>query len=79
MIRLEWVQDNHFEYVWHYQDPSEYRNPSLGSASRAEWENNLTYERGNEGSLDANKDACEASVKQSIRELAAWVEQEDAE
>lgn len=42
------------------------------------WVNIVTDQKGNEGSLEANKAACEASVKQSIRELAAWVEEEDA-
>jgi len=77
VIRLEWVQDSGFCDAWYYQDPSEYANPSLGFATHAGWENQVTYERGNEGSIGANKDACEASVKASIRALNAWAESEE--
>jgi hypothetical protein len=77
VIRLEWVQDKNFEDVWYYQDASAYMNPSLGSANHVGWDNEITAERGDGDSIEANKAACEASVKQSIRELAAWVEQEE--
>jgi hypothetical protein len=42
------------------------------------WSNWLDKTAGKESSFEANQAACKASVKQSIRELAAWVEQEDA-
>jgi hypothetical protein len=49
---------------------------ALGHAEDV-WVDEVLGKSGNEGSLEANKAACEASVKQSIRELAAWVEQEE--
>ena len=75
MIRLEWRQGRLFPGVWALY-AARTKGVELGHVEGM-WVDEVSGKSGNEGSLEANKAACEASVKQSIRELAAWVEQEE--
>ena len=75
MIRLEWRQGNLFPDMWALYVAGT-KGHALGHVEDV-WVDEVLGKVGREGSLEANKAACEASVKQSIRELAAGLEQED--
>jgi hypothetical protein len=64
--------------MWYWQAVGGMKCRPFGGASSEGWLDFITMSEHEEGDLNANKAACEASVKQSIRELAAWVEREGA-
>ena len=76
-MRLEWRQSQVVPNNWYYQLPTQNGGRIFGGATAKGWSDDMGQRNGQERSVKANKAACEASVKQSIRELAAWVEQEE--
>ena len=78
MIRLEWVTSTNTTLDYRLFGPDGSELQMVGWCGTAMWSNWLGDTSGEERGLEANKAACEASFRRSIRELAAWVEQEDA-
>ncbi len=76
-MKLEWRRGNRGLHDYWLVSPTGEATELIGWCDRYMWLNLLAETKGEDGDLRANKAACEDSVKQSIRELAAWVEQEE--